>query len=84
VRDLQQPRELGIRADAALQCAMRIEERRLDGVLRLLARAQPAEAESEDLARVTLEQRPGPGPIYGFDGGNFDPRRKTFDPAVRV
>src|SRR4029450_2689504 len=52
--DLEQPRRLGLRHDAPAGRAERVHERRLDGVLRLLARAQLMEAVAEDLRRVAL------------------------------
>jgi len=54
VRDLEQPRELGLGRDAALERAMRVQERRLERVLGLVARAELVDAEAEDLARVAL------------------------------
>jgi hypothetical protein len=54
VRDLEQPRELRLGRDAALQRAMRVQERRLEGVLGLVARAELVDAEPEDLPRVAF------------------------------
>jgi hypothetical protein len=85
VRDLQQPRELGVGTDAALERAVRVEERGLHRILCLLARPEPAEAESEDLARMGLEERARlvgalgrrafetRGSTYGFGGGDAAP-----------
>ena len=55
--DLEQPRRLGLRDDAALERAERVQERRLDCVLRLLPRAELRVAEAVQLMRVTLVER---------------------------
>jgi hypothetical protein len=65
-----------------------IEERRLNGVFRFLTRAEPAQAEAEDLARVPLEQVARGvrvGASYGFSGGNGGgPPALSYDPALGV
>ena len=55
-RDLEQPRELELRLDTALQRPQDVDERRLRGVLRLLAVAKAAVAEREDALAVLLVQ----------------------------
>ena len=52
--DLVEPGRLELRDDAALECAEGVQERRLDGVLGLLARAELVEAVAEDLSGVAL------------------------------
>jgi hypothetical protein len=88
VRDLEQPRELRIGSDAALQRAMRVQERRLDCVLCLFARSEAAEAEAEYLPRIPLEQvtrSVGPfGVSYRFCGGDAAPRRWSYDGALSL
>ena len=54
VGDLEEPRRLELRHDAALDPAERVQERALDGVLRLLPRAELVQAVAEDLVRVLL------------------------------
>ena len=70
--DLEQPRRLGLRHDAAAQPAERVQERVLDRVLRLLARAELVQAVAVDLAGVALVEIPrevGLGRRRGrFDG----------------
>ena len=55
--DLEQPRRLGLRDDPALERAERVQERRLDRVLGLLARAELRVAEAVQLMRVALVER---------------------------
>src|SRR5205085_7495170 len=57
--DLEQPRRLGLRHDAALERAERVQERGLHRVLRLLARAELRVAEAVQLMRVALVERMG-------------------------
>ena len=57
--DLEQPRGLGLRHDAAAERSERVHERRLDGVLRLLARAELVLAVAQDLRSVTLVETLG-------------------------
>ena len=52
--DLEQPGRLGLRHDTAAQAAERVQERVLDRVLGLLARAELVQAVAVDLARVAL------------------------------
>src|SRR5207245_5289848 len=66
--DLEQPRLLGFGHDAPLQAAEGVHERRLDGVLRLLARAQLVDAVVVDLPRVALVERTR-GVRLGCDNG---------------
>jgi len=56
LRDLEQPRRLEFRTNAATQSAVRVEERRLDRVLRFLAVAKQPEAVAEDPIRVPCVQ----------------------------
>ena len=54
--DLEQPRELRFRDDAALEAAERIEERRLHGVFCVVVVAELIDAEAEDPLPVRLEK----------------------------
>ena len=56
MRDLEQPRRLELRNDAALQAAERVHERRLHRVLGLFPRAELVHAVPEDLSGVALVQ----------------------------
>jgi len=69
VRDFEQPRKLRFRRDAALQRAMRVQERRLERFLGLVARAELVDAEPEDLPRVALVEVLG---RVGVAGGALD------------
>ena len=69
MRDREQPRELGLGRDAALQRTMRVQERRLERVLGLVARAELVDAEPEDLSRVALVEILG---RVGLAGGALD------------
>jgi hypothetical protein len=55
VRDRVQPGGFRFRDDASPQGPERVEKRRLDRVLGLLARAELAAAEAEDAVGVALE-----------------------------
>ena len=55
-RDREQPGRLRIRDDAALERAEGVQERRLEGVLRVLAIAQTTQAERVDLLGVALKK----------------------------
>ena len=55
--DLEEPRALGLRLDALLEAAMRVQEHDLRRVLCLLARTEPPQAVVEDRLRVLLVQR---------------------------
>jgi hypothetical protein len=56
LRDLEQPRQLVLRDNAASEPALRIHEGRLHGILRVLSRAEPAQTEAEDPRRVPFVQ----------------------------
>ena len=58
-RDPEQPGELDGGDDAAAEPTDGVEERRLDGVLGVLAAPELREAVGEDLGRVDLEERAG-------------------------
>ena len=74
VRDLEEPRRLELRHDAALDPAERVQEGALDGVLGLLARAELVQAVAEDLVRVLLVERAREVRLG---------RRRPFDAAAR-
>ena len=52
LRDLEEPGRFELGANPAAETAVRVEERRLDGVLRLFAVAEQPEAVAEDPLRV--------------------------------
>src|SRR6266536_340894 len=75
-RDLQQPGELELRLDAALQRTQHIGEGRLRRVLRLLTVAKAAVAEREDALAVFLVQVAGQlGRLGGPGGGGMADER---------
>jgi len=55
--DRVEPRRLELGADAAPEGTERVEERRLDGVLGLLAVAELPQAEALERPRIALEER---------------------------
>ena len=57
VGDLEEPGRLELGHDAALDPTEGVQERALNGVLGLLARAELVQAEAEDLIRVPLVER---------------------------
>src|SRR6266566_6111711 len=72
VRDLEQPGGFELGDDPTREPAEGIHERRLDGVLRLLARAELVEAVAEDLSGVALIEVAcsiGPGSERSLDAG---------------
>ena len=69
--DLEQPRRLGLRHDTPAERAERVHERRLDGVLRFLARPELVVAVALDLRGVTLVQTLGRRSLRR-DAGGFD------------
>ena len=70
-RDPEQPGELDGRDDATPEAPDGVEERGLDGVLRVLAATEPGEAVGEDLARVVLVERGRPGRVR-FDSERLE------------
>jgi len=76
VRDLEEPRRLQLRHDAALDAAERVEEGALDRVLGLLARAELVQAVAEDLVRVLLVERPRE--VRFGSRRSFDPDCTTY------
>ena len=48
LRDLEEPRQLELRHDASAKSLLRVQEGLLDGVLRILPRAEQAQAIAED------------------------------------
>src|SRR4029450_5073014 len=76
VRNLEQPRGLLLRHDAAPNAAERVQERALHRILGLLARAELVQAVAEDLVRVLLVQRTGQiGLVGGWPG---EPTRAAY------
>ena len=65
VCDLEEPGCLELGHDAALQAPERVQERALDGVFGLLARAELVEAVAKDLVRVLLVERLGQAGLGG-------------------
>ena len=76
VGDLEEPRRLELRHDAALDPAERVQERALDGVLGLLPRAELVQAVAEDLVRVLLVE--GACEVRLGSAAPFDPRGTTY------
>ena len=74
--DPEQPGELDGRDDAPPQPAHGVQERRLDGVLGVLAPAEPGEAVGEDAARVVLVER-AHGVCVRADGERLEAGRAT-------
>src|SRR5919197_4573342 len=76
VGDLEHPGLLDFGDDPAREAAEGVHERRLDGVLGLLARTELVEAVAEDLRRVTLVEIAGR--LGAGGGGPLDPTRTTY------
>src|SRR2546423_12447981 len=81
-RDLQQPGELELRLDAALERAQHVDESRLRRVLRLLAVTKTAVTEREDPLAVLLVEVLGQLGRFGGpgDGGMADERAHRVPP----
>ena len=59
LRNLEEPRQLELRHDAAAKSLLRVQERLLDGVLCILSRAEQAQAVAEDSRGVALIEKSG-------------------------